>query len=69
MAKAMKMQDRKNYFDRVKKGTNGNAEGREISEMSKILNIKHDLKKGYFVSPAKIKMLEEFEKNKIVDRL
>lgn len=69
MAKAVKMQDKKNYLERKKMNTSGEYEGRESSEMSKILAIKHDLAKGYYVSPIKVKMLEDFNKNKMVEKI
>ena len=69
MAKAVKMQDKKNYFDRKKMKFSGEYEGRESSNMSKILAIKHDLGKGFYVSPDKIKLLEDYNKKRMVDKL
>lgn len=65
----MKMGDRKNYIARLRKTTRGEYRGNPTSDVSKILEIKYDMDKGFFVSPRRRKMLEDYEKGKVIDKL
>jgi hypothetical protein len=69
MAKAMKMSDKKNFGDRVRKSFNGNYTGVSSTNRSKYLAIKYDLKHGVIISEDKKKFIEEYEKEEIINKL
>jgi len=61
MAKRMKMSDQNNYNQRLKSSKCNN--NYEMSDISRILAIKHDVDKGIQVSKRKLEILEKWEKN------
>jgi hypothetical protein len=69
MAKAMKMQDKKNYNDRKGKSFFGNCSGADTTEHSKYLAIKYDMQHGIQPNSSKKKFMEEYEKNNMIDKL
>jgi hypothetical protein len=69
MAKAMRMQNRKNYRSRCHKSFNGNVSPSASSDKSKYLAIKYDIEHGIMISADRKKFIEEYELNNCIKKL
>ena len=69
MAKAMRMQNRKNYKSRCRKSFTGDGQGGYYTDKGKYLTILFDKEHGIPITPDRQKYIEEYEKQKMLEKL